>query len=52
LDKAVIGIEPLLNSAAITSKNGIRNYSSTLEPLNLPENLISTIGVFDESEYV
>jgi len=49
---AVIGIEPLFNGAAITSKNGVRTYLGTLESLNLPSNSISAIGAFDVLEHI
>jgi len=49
---AVIGIEPLFNGAAISSKNGVRTYLGTLESLNLPSNSISAIGAFDVLEHI
>lgn len=49
---AVIGIEPLFNGAAISSKNGVRTYVGTLESLNLPSNSISAIGAFDVLEHI
>ena len=49
---AVIGIEPLLNGAIITSKLGIRTYLGTLESMNFPSNSVSAIGIFDVLEHL
>ena len=48
----VIGIEPLLQGAVITSQNGIRTYVGTLESLNLPSNSLYAVGVFDVLEHL
>lgn len=48
----VIGIEPLFNGAAITAKSGVRTYVGTLESLNIPDNSIRAVGVFDVLEHL
>lgn len=49
---AVIGIEPLLNGAVITSNFGIRTYLGCLESMNFPTNSLSAIGIFDVLEHL
>lgn len=48
----VIGIEPLIDGAIMTSKSGIRTYLGTLESLNLPSNSIFAVGAFDVLEHL
>jgi len=49
---SVIGVEPLLQGAVITSQNEIRIYVGTLESLNLPSNSLYVVGVFDVLEHL
>lgn len=49
---AVICIEPLVDGALVTARQGFRTYLGTLESLQLPSNSISAIGAFDVLEHL
>lgn len=51
-NQAVIGIEPLLSGATVTSMAGIRTYLGTLDSLELPSESIDVIGAFDVLEHI
>ena len=51
-NQAVIGIEPLLSGATVTSMAGIRTYLGTLDSLELPSESIDVIGAFDVIEHI
>jgi 2-polyprenyl-3-methyl-5-hydroxy-6-metoxy-1,4-benzoquinol methylase len=49
---AVIAIEPLRDGAETTARAGIHSYCQTLEQLNLPDNSLDAIGMFDVLEHL
>lgn len=51
-NQAVIGIEPLMSGAKVTSMAGIRTYLGTLDSLQLPSESIEVIGAFDVLEHI
>ena len=51
-NQAVIGIEPLMSGAIVTSMAGIRTYLGTLDSLQLPSESIEVIGAFDVLEHI
>ncbi|MEY2635217.1 MAG: hypothetical protein RIS75_1157 [Actinomycetota bacterium] len=49
---AVIAIEPLRQGAETTARAGIHSYWQTLEQLNLPDNSLEAVGIFDVLEHL
>ena len=48
----VIPVEPLHSGATTLAKNGFPTFLATLESLNLPENSLDAVGVFDVLEHL
>lgn len=48
----VICVEPILAGAEYTAGFGIQTYCTTLEKLNLPNQSINSVGIFDVLEHI
>lgn len=49
---AVITVEPLRGGAETTARAGFHSYCQTLDKLNLPDNSIQALGIFDVLEHL
>ena len=49
---AVIPIEPLIKGAERLAKSGFHAYCATLDQLNLPDDSIDVVGIFDVLEHL
>ena len=49
---ATMPIEPLYSGAKALSSKGFRSYAQTLDQLNLPDNCLEAVGIFDVLEHL
>ena len=49
---ATIPIEPLYSGARVLSSKGFHSYAQTLDQLNLPDNCLGAVGIFDVLEHL
>lgn len=49
---ATIPIEPLYSGARALSSKGFHSYAQTLDQLNLPDNCLGAVGIFDVLEHL
>ncbi|CAN2231332.1 class I SAM-dependent methyltransferase [Candidatus Planktophila dulcis] len=49
---ATIPIEPLYSGARALSSKGFHSYAQTLDQLNLPDNCLEAVGIFDVLEHL
>ncbi|QLL22913.1 class I SAM-dependent methyltransferase [Actinobacteria bacterium IMCC25003] len=49
---ATIPVEPLYSGAKALSSRGFHSYAQTLDQLNLPDNCLGAIGIFDVLEHL
>jgi ubiquinone/menaquinone biosynthesis C-methylase UbiE len=49
---ATVPIEPLYSGAKALSSKGFHSYAQTLDQLNLPDNCLGAVGIFDVLEHL